>query len=248
MDVRPLSSLSSSSASDLTWRVLIYSLAGAGKTCFAASFPKPLFFFDFDQKLRAIQGVIDTKDIDFVSYPYAEPRECSVAWRKFLKDFKEIKTDTKYKTIVLDSLTYMDKLLRVHTLIANGKAPEERLQIQHYGEIKDNYEFLLMEFNKIPGKNILLLAHESPNYDKEGDILLDISPLITGEKIKSELPALFEEVYYLERKGGPEDKRVLYYKPHKKYIANSILLHGSGVIEVPTYESLVAESKKGLVK
>ena len=221
------------------WRITIYGSAGAGKTTLLGGFPKPMLIFDFDNKLDPLYGI---DGIDFISYNFDDPKDCSKVWKQFLRDFKEAKVSDKYVTLGFDSLTYMNKLLLVNVLINSGKATEFRPQIQHFGEMKDSFEFLFMEMNKIPDKNVILLAHVLDIVDDSEDspIILERVPLITGRQIKSELPALFKEVYYLERKGGVDDKRVLYYKPYKKAIANSLLLSGDGVIESPTFDKLVA--------
>jgi hypothetical protein len=164
-----------------------------------------------------------------------------------MKDFKEVKK-SDYKTIAFDSLTYMNRLLISHIMILSGRSPmitgpKTAPQIQHYGEMKDNYEFLFMEMNKIPDKNVILIAHIMDVFDanEESQKLIERCPLITGSKIKGELPALFKEVWLLHREGG--DKRTLYYKPKGKAIANSLLLDGDGKIDDPTYEKILARRK-----
>jgi len=70
--------------------------------------------------------------------------------------------------------------------------------------------------------------------------LHSIQPLITGKSILGKLPSLFEEVYYLNKKGGNTDDVVLYYRPAKKAICTSLILSGgSGQIENPTFKKIV---------
>ena len=63
-----------------------------------------------------------------------------------------------------------------------------------------------------------------------------ISPSITGSKFPPKLPAMFEEVWHISRMN---DKTTLRYKPSKKYLANTLFMQGSGVMEDPTYESIM---------
>lgn len=224
-----------------TFRAIIYGEAGCGKTTLAGTFPTPSLFFNFDDKLKPLYG---KAGIDAITYAFDEPKKCSQVWTTFMRDFREVKKDTHYKTLVFDSLTLMNRILITDIVIRSGKSATDKPTLPNYGEMKDMYEFLFMEMNKIQGKNIILIAHLSEIYDEESGIVLGRTPLITGTKIRAALPALFEELYYMERKGGAEDTRELYYKPHKKANANSLCLSGDGKIVNPTYDKIVEEMRK----
>lgn len=221
-------------------RAIIYGSAGCGKTTMIGTFPKPILVFNFDDKMKPLYGI---DGIEAVNYPFDKSSECSKVWRQFLKDFREAKKDPKYKTLAMDSLTLMNRVLITHIMIMSGKQPEDKPTLPNYGEMKDMYEYLFIEMNKIQDKNVIMTAHIQEVYGEE-DVLLERSPLITGAKIRAALPALFEELYYMERIGGVEDKRILYYRPHKKALANSLCLQGDGKIENPTYDKLVENIRR----
>lgn len=234
--------------SSTAWRILLYGPAGAGKTTLAGGFPKPALFFDFDDKMKPLYG---TEGVEAITYPFNDAKDASKVWRQFLKDFKEAKNDPQWKTLVFDSLSIMDRVLLLHVLIISGKTPDSRPQRQHYGEQKDNYLSLFMEFNKIPDKNVILNAHAMDYINDEASkgsapVVIERCPLITGQKIRPQLPSLFEEYYYLQRQGGADDLRILHYRPYPKHKANanSTMLHGTGTIENPTYDKLINERNK----
>jgi hypothetical protein len=235
--------LASKTISETELRVLLYGFATAGKTTLAGTFPTPMLVFDFDNKLDPLFG---KGGIEAITYPFDNPQSASQSWRKFMKDFKEAKKDSKWNTLVFDSLSQMDIDLLLHCLVLSGKhGAEDKPTLPVYGEMAENYKWFFSELNHIPGKHIIVNAHcMEVRDDEEGGSgsLLAMTPLITGKKITPRLPSMFKEVWFLERQ---EQKRVLHYTPYKKAIASSMLLKGNGVIEEPTYERIINEIKKG---
>lgn len=95
---------------------LIYGASGAGKTTLAATFPKPIAFFDFDGKLGTIPAA-QREGIFSASYSMKNPTHGSDMFEEFYRDWKKSKqngfvlpNDQKPATIVLDSVTIMDIL------------------------------------------------------------------------------------------------------------------------------------------
>ena len=224
-------------------RILLYGPAGAGKTTLAASFPKP-FLFNFDDKLKSIYGL----DVDYVDYSSLNPKEMDKNWQRFWKDFSKMKSDTEYSTFIFDGLTIMDRMLLARCNVLAGKGAGDKATLPVYGEQATTYKHLFMEMNAIKNKNIILTGHHLEVRDdgagKDGH-LLEITPLITGKKIRPILPAMFEEVYYLERIGGEKDLRRMHYRPYKKANANSTILRGKeGKLDNPTYETIIEQAIK----
>lgn len=223
-------------------RAIVYGPAGAGKTTLAGTFPKPILFFDFDKKMRPLYGM---EDVDVISYDLSDMGQASMVYNQFKRDLKEAKKDPKYKSLCFDSLTNLDLVLLRHCVLLNGKlAPEAAATLQVYGEQSNYYSFLFSELRTI-AKNILVTAHEFYNIDGENGIH-SILPLITGKAILAKLPALFEEVWYMMKKGGDKDDSVLYYRtPNgKKFITNSLFLAGgAGSVDNPTFDKLLALGK-----
>lgn len=230
--------LSDISQKETPLRALIYGPAGSGKTTFAGTFPTPMLIFDFDQKLKPLYG---KPGIDVISYTMDDTKEASKIFNQFKRDFKEAKKDPQYKTLVLDSLTSFDTICLRHFVLLAGKGAEDAPTLPVYGEQGNFYSFFLTDLKSVRDKHILVLAHEFYNVDGDSG-LHSIQPLITGKSILGKLPSLFEEVYYLNKKGGNTDDTVLYYRPAKKAVATSLILKGgSGSIDNPTFETVMKQ-------
>lgn len=80
-------------------KLLIWSPSGWGKTTLAGSFPKPAYFFDFDNRMEVLAGL----DIEYDTYrdkSDAMPVSYDAAYKKLIE--LQMKPP---KTVVLDSLT-----------------------------------------------------------------------------------------------------------------------------------------------
>lgn len=224
-------------ATDSNIRALVYGPAGSGKTTLLGTFPKPLLIFDWDQKYKPLIGI---PGIEIISYTCGNMEDATKVFLQFKRDWKEMLRDPQWKTIALDSLTSFDTINLRHFVIQNGKGVEVVPTLPTYGEQSSYYSFFFSELKNIRDRHVIVTAHELYNVDGESGIH-SIQPLITGKSILAKLPSLFEEVWYMQKKGGTNDDTVLYYRPVKKAIATSLILKGPGQIENPTYEKLTGK-------
>jgi phage nucleotide-binding protein len=237
------------SIADANWRVMLYGAAGVGKTSFLKTCPRPLLVLDFDQKEKPLFG---EADIDIISYKMESPDSCRTMFPQFLKDWKEIKALDKYATIALDSLTSLDTIALKYFTLLSGKQADATATLPVYQDLMNWYIFFFAECKYIK-QNLLILAHESYEVDElEG--IHSIQPLITGKSASKKIPALFEEIWYIERQAA-SDKRILHYRPWKKTQAFSTGLTGKGELELGGWAELMklarvikAEEKKEIVK
>ena len=237
MEVR---SLADAKMEDAPWKSILYGQAGAGKTHLMREFPKPLLLMDFDDKHEPLIGV---EGIDVVSYFTAEPKECPKVWDRFWADLKGLKKNCPYKTIVIDSLTSLDKVLVRACVIKGGRDAFAMPEIQHYGDVKNWYTVIFNSMKSLVDLNIILIAHE--DYEIDGDSGIHaILPLVTGSTSK-EVASTFKDTWYLElKKKDGQLVRVLHYSLFKKCICTSSTLAGDGKIENPTYKKLMATRRK----
>lgn len=221
------------------FKVILYGPAGGGKTHLMRSFPKPLLYLDFDDKREPLIGV---DGIEAISYYLDTPENAPKIWRKFWGDVNSLKTDTRYSTVVIDSVTALDRVLVRSCVIEGGRSAMAKAEIQHYGDVKNWYTMLFNVFKSIK-KNIILLAHEDYKIDGDSGVH-SILPLITGST-SAEVASIFKDTWYLELSPGTTGlKRTLHYQQFKKRVCTSTTLSGTGAIEEPTYEKICACRRK----
>jgi len=152
-----IKSLTTAKIEESPWKAILYGSAGSGKTHLMREFPKPLLLMDFDDKHEPLIGV---EGIDVVSYFTTEPKESPKIFRTFWTDLKSLKKDTKYQTIVIDSLTALDRVLVRAAVIEGGRGEFARAEIQHYGDVKNWYTTIFQAIRGLQGKNVIVIAHE----------------------------------------------------------------------------------------
>ena len=237
MEVR---SLTDAKLEDSPWKVILYGQAGAGKIHLMREFPKPLLLMDFDDKHEPLIGV---EGIDVVSYFSTEPKESPKIFREFWKDLKGLKKENPYQTIVIDSLTALDKILVRTAVIEGGRGEMARAEIQHYGDVKNWYTTIFQAIRGLQNVNVVIIAHEDYKIDSDSG-LHAILPLVTGST-SNEVASIFKDTWYLELKKTANGlQRILHYSLFKKCVCTSTTLAGDGSIVDPTYEKLMQTRRK----
>jgi AAA domain-containing protein len=143
------------------WSMLLYGVAGIGKSTLASQAPKP-FFLDLEDGLRRVD---------------CERTPLIRTWQDFL-EWTRFAYGSDYATIVVDTAGALEQLLTTKLLESSGK---QSLADFGYGK---GYEMLAQEWNgvlkilgkiKDNGKNILIVGHDnilkfedptSDNYDR----------------------------------------------------------------------------------
>ena len=125
-------------------RVVIYGVESVGKSTFAAKFPNPLFL-DIEQGTSHL-------DVD----------RCEINTWKHLTDALEVCKATDYKTIVIDSADWAERLC-VEDLLATSK----KTSIEDFGfgkgwvMVAERMSRMLSSIDQLidAGKNVVMIAH-----------------------------------------------------------------------------------------
>lgn len=200
-------------------KILLFGNSGAGKTCFAAGFPTPILYLDFDGKVDSAAMFyksdkerlqkIDVRSLQqrLLIHPTANPvGELMTIIQKELIPAQNAGA-LPFKTLVLDSITTFSSLTLAHIMLTNpGIKRNETKQgpqpgLQDYGILKREFARL------IPGLlslqcNVVMLGHISTEKDETTGELIR-GPLMDGSFAK-ELPIYFKECWraYVDDKGN----------------------------------------------
>ena len=221
------------------WVVLLYGQPFSGMTHFLREVPRPLKVHDFDSKIEPLFG---QKDITVESYDSKEVKTSTAEYARFQKNWKKDLEDPEIKTIALDSLTTLDIILLRHAVMLDGRDPMSSPMIQHYGtHLNEMKYFFKFKVSPVTDKNIFILCHEHYHIDDESKTH-SITPLITGNKILTHLPAFFKDVWHLEAKDN--GTRTLHWGKYKRHLAGSLTLSGGGSMDDPSFEKIVKEASR----
>lgn len=190
-------------------RALFIGKSGTRKSTVAASFPKPIYCFDFDGRIAGLRGL----DVDYDSYPRV------AGWKKAEDKFSLFLAQMRggtlpYKTLMVSSVTtILDFFLweakeHYKTLTDDrGKPTGFRVNrpgnsgsilmsdMPHYKYVHSALDSLLYDYI-LPlglGVNVLVEAHETTQFEKDGTPKGD--KVLASDAIAERLPTIFDETW-----------------------------------------------------
>ncbi len=237
--------------------VLIYGPIGTWKTRFAATFPDPILFFDFDGRLTSIADLAREKKIQriplqewyagpggtgepqafqYANYVTTQLMDAAVKGRKL-----------PYATLVYDSLTTATERATALIKYNNGISQDKPLPWSG-GHWADVYELLRGMMSRSLSLadlcNVIWIAHEELIEDKlMGGVR--ISPMTGGQKWRDRIPVRFREIYHTGVEPGPEGKPVPFVETCSMGLVQARTSFNLPPRIEPSYEALVDYIKTG---
>lgn len=186
---------------------------GTRKTCGAASFPGPIYFFDFDGRMAPVKKMFPNRsDVFYDTYLPKEFKSANEMWDKLMNGLLK----ERYKTVVLDSLTtFADGVLDFARSLragdgTKGSGKADAGGIIPMSDISDfNIEssgltqlmYRLKELSARQNCHVIATAHviEVQQTDVISKVqTVNRSLLTAGKKIAEKFPAVFDEVWHFE--------------------------------------------------
>jgi hypothetical protein len=159
-------------------KVLVYGMAGAGKTRLIATAPNPVVI-SAESGLLSLTGY----DIPYIDVKTMQDLGDAYKWATGSEEAE------KFGTICLDSVSEIAEVILTNEKAAN-KDPRKA-----YGTMADSVTALVRSFRDIPGKHVYVTAKAEQKQDESG--LMLYQPSIPGAKVGQALPYFFDEVFAL---------------------------------------------------
>lgn len=196
-------------------KILVQGDSGIGKTCLAATFPGPILYLDFDNKVDSAAEYLRSKGMN------AELENINVHQfsaglglspiEQFTKVINEELIpqqragEMKFKTLVLDSITTFSSATLAHIVKSNPMIKRNETKqgpqpgLHDYGILRREFQRLITGLLTLPC-NIIMLAHIAIEKDEAtGQIFRHA--MMDGSFAR-ELPIHFKEVWRMYVKDG----------------------------------------------
>jgi hypothetical protein len=181
-------------------KMLVYGIAGIGKTTLAATAPRPII-------LSAEAGLLSLRQHDIPAIELKSVQDLTAA-HAYLSG----PNGADYDTIILDSISEIAEVV-----LSNAKA-QLRDPRAAYGELSEKVTMLIRAFRDMPGKNVVFIAKL---VNKEIDSVMQAMPAMPGQSLTQGLSYFFDEVAVM-RIGKTENGatyRYLQFQPDYTHVA-----------------------------
>lgn len=162
-------------------KVMVYGLAGTGKTRLCATAPRPII-------LSAEQGLLSlsNQDVPFIQISSLEQLQAARL---------QIHNDKRFWTVCLDSASEIAEVC-LRDRIANNKDPRKA-----YGEMAQEILNEVRMFRDFPQRHVVFIMKQGRIKDEQTGGILN-GPLMPGQQLDQHMPYMFDEVFQLVTMGG----------------------------------------------
>jgi hypothetical protein len=179
-------------AADVKVKALLYGDSGAGKTHAASTAPRPCYLLTEANGLPTIKAanpdavVVQASDMDTVRAFFKAALDGSLA------------KETGCQTIVLDSLTELQRMLRDEIIASRkGQPGGEAFSLQDWGTLTDRMRKLVRTVRDLPFHVVCIALAASDNDEGTGQRFTQ--PAFDGKKLPNEIAGYFSLVGYVYR-------------------------------------------------
>lgn len=193
-------------------RALEYGVSGSGKTTLWGLMAKyeefrPIYCLDFDLRIASLRAVLSPDEMRFIKYDSFRDKsiqgEAYVAAEAISRNVKALNTkyNCEFKTIAIDSGTFMTNQIMNRVLMMDGGKPATtNPQLQHYLQLQSLQAELISRL-AFCGLNFIFTCHEDTNKDEITGRLFKSVDL--NGKSANKIPGYFNEIWHTEIRMQP---------------------------------------------
>lgn len=215
------------------YNMLIFGDYGAGKTTFAGSAAdvpdlSPVLFLDIEG------GTLSLKDLypSVERIPITDPKQVTDIW----KDLR--KGNHPYKTVIIDSLTELHKLilryLMIDVVAEDDDRDEDVPSMREYLKATEQVRRLCRRYRDLPLNSVFTALLTEEIDDKKNKKYKKIA---LSRKLAGEVGGFFDEVFYLYvKKVGEDEKRLMLTSQTEEIKVKDRSRRLPAIVEEPTME------------
>lgn len=178
-------------------KIVVYGLAGMGKTTLCATCPNPII-------LSAESGLLALARMNL---PYLNITSLAELREAFLWFRNSAEPRQHFQTICLDSLSEIAEVVLTNS---KSKVKDGRMA---YGDMIEEMGKVIKEFRDIAGYHVYMSAKQERIKDDTTGTFIN-QPMMPGNKLAQAVPYLPDEVFKLDIEGtGPNSYRLLRTQP-----------------------------------
>lgn len=203
-----------------TGKYILKGRPGTAKSCAALTFPKPMYIFDLDGRIKSLVkwcGEMGYADLlAGVEFDYYSPRD----FAKFKSRIDAFEIHCKYKTVVLDSLTAAGDIMIAYANAIKGTGNKVgEIKIPGFEEYGAEYAGLTSSMEilrSLPSTIAVVTAHVVETSQKKPDgTFVSYQRLLTaGKPVAAKLPIYFNHIFHFDVETsinvGGKNKYVVY--------------------------------------
>jgi len=229
-------------------KILVIGMEGAGKTNFIGTMPKPIYLFSFDKGFDTLAGMPGIK----VGVCMDESRYMPKAYMEFKAQFDLLRKGLKYKwpdgreeaykTIAIDSMSFLSTLLYDHEQKINNSIDKQG-GFGVWGNVKSKLQDIVNQAVLASEYFVCTALLETTKDDITGEIFF--VPSMMGS-MKNEVGAWFDAVFYMTVDKNPNTGEKKYQmltvgdrRQKAKIRLPSAIGNVISAVEQPSFESIM---------